>query len=129
MKILLRKQLFKQFLSNMYNFEAKIVSGKGRGKRLGFPTINLHKRKLDINYGVYLVKIYFKNKKYKGLLHYGPKKTFNEGVSAEVYIKNFNLNIYNKIVNVEIEKKIRNIKKFKSSEDLIKQIKKDLEYV
>jgi riboflavin kinase/FMN adenylyltransferase len=108
-------------------FKAKVISGQGRGRRIGFPTINLDKLDLDLDYGVYLAKIIFKGRTYKGLLHFGPKKTFGEGISVEVYIKDFNLDIYGKSVKIITGRRIRSIKKFGSPEELMKQIKKDLQ--
>lgn len=107
-------------------FTAKVITGKGMGKRLGFPTANLDKKNLNINHGVYLVEAEIEKKIYKGLLHFGPKKTFNEGVSLELFIKDFNFNIYDKNVKIKIIKKIREVKKFSNAEELKKQIKKDL---
>lgn len=110
-------------------FEANIICGKGRGRKLGFPTVNLDAIDLDIGHGVYLVNIYVKDKKYKGLLHFGYKETFHEEPSIEVFIKNFVTNIYKGKIKVEIVMRIREVKKFKNGEDLRKQIKKDLKYI
>lgn len=113
----------------MYSFKAKVIKGKGRGRRIGFPTINLNKEKLDIDCGVYLVKVIYDSKDYKGLLHFGPKETFNENISTEIYINNFNLDIYNKFVKIEVVERIRGVKKFNNAEELKKQISKDLNYL
>ena len=107
-------------------FIAKVIAGKGRGKKLGFPTANLDKIDLDIEYGVYSVKVKISNKIYEALLHFGPKKTFNEKVSLELHIKNFNFDIYGKSIKIKIINKIRNIKKFTNIKELKKQISKDL---
>ena len=112
---------------NYMQFTAKVIIGKGIGKRLGFPTANLDKTDLKIKHGVYLVEAEVNKKQYKGLLHFGPKKTFNESVSLELFIKNFDFDIYGKNVKIEVIKKIREIKKFVNAEELKKQIKQDLE--
>ena len=108
-------------------FKAKVITGKGRGRRLGFPTANLNKTDLDIKHGVYLVEAEMGKKLYKGLLHFGPKKTFNEKVSLELYIKDFDFDIYDQDVKIKIIRKIRGVKKFDNAEELKEQIKKDLE--
>ncbi|MBU4375583.1 riboflavin kinase [Patescibacteria group bacterium] len=108
-------------------FTAKVIIGRGRGKRLGFPTANLDKTDLKIKHGVYLVEAEADKKPYQGLLHFGPKKTFCEDVSLELFIKNFDFDIYGKSVKIKIIRKIREVKKFANAEELKKQIKKDLE--
>ncbi|MDP3043226.1 MAG: riboflavin kinase [bacterium] len=107
-------------------FTAKVITGEGRGRRLGFPTANLDKKDLNIEHGVYSVDVEINSKTYKGLLHFGPKKTFNEDVSLELYIKDFDFDIYHKDVKIKIIRKIRDVKKFANAEGLRKQIKKDL---
>lgn len=111
----------------MHGFSAKVIKGEGRGGRLGFPTANLDNLNLPLAYGVYSVKVKFGGRIYRGLMHYGPKKTFGGEMSCEVYLKNFNKNIYGRTLEVEVIKKIRDIKKFAGVEALKKQIKKDLE--
>jgi drug/metabolite transporter (DMT)-like permease len=110
-------------------FNANVIWGKGRGRKLGFPTANLDALDLDISHGVYLVNIYISKKKHKGLLHFGYKETFSEETSAEVFIKDFNRDIYKENVKVEIVSRIRAIKKFENSNELRRQIETDLEYL
>ena len=138
-------------------FEAKVVKGKGRGKKLGFPTINLDykmvrlqdykKIKLyksksiglqDYKHGVYLCQIEIpsnlmlyqsKHLKTYGLLHFGPRTTFAELKPVlEIYILNFGSKIkIGTLVNFKIVKFLRPTKKFLSRQQLKKQIRKDIQ--
>lgn len=110
----------------MYRFKAKVILGRGRGGQTGFPTANLAITDLPIAYGVYLAKVVLGDKIEQGLMHYGPKKTFNEEVSCEIYLKDFQKNIYGRTLEIEVGRKIREVKKFAGIEALKKQIKKDL---
>ncbi len=110
----------------MHRFKAKVIPGQGLGKRLGFPTANLAVAGLPINYGVYLVKVTLGDKIISGLLHWGPKKTFDGAVSCEIYLKDFNQDIYGRELAVETGRQLREIKKFKNVGELKAQIKKDL---
>jgi len=110
-------------------FTADVITGLGRGKRIGLPTINLDKVDLDVDYGVYLVKAKVNNETYKGLLHFGLKETFSEKPSLELFIKEFILDIKGKNVKIEIVRKIREVLRFNNAEELKEQVKKDLELI
>lgn len=106
-------------------FWGKVVSGKKRGKSLGFPTanINLHKR---IDEGIYISQAKNNNKIYPALTFIGVAKTFgNKDIKAETYLLSFKSNIYDKWLTVRLLKKIRDNKKFKSAKDLVVQMQKD----
>ncbi|RLC36832.1 hypothetical protein DRH27_04640, partial [Candidatus Falkowbacteria bacterium] len=60
------------------------------------------------------------------LLHFGPKETFDEASSLELYLKDTIFESENLKYNITIIKKIRKIIKFSKKEELIKQIKNDL---
>jgi len=109
-----------------YQFSAKIVSGSGRGSRLGFPTINLDKVDLDLDYGVYLVEAEIDSKIYRGLLHFGLKETFSEAAAAELFIRETISIIYRKYVKIKIINKVREVKRFNDVQELTTQIKEDL---
>ena len=59
-------------------------------------------------------------------MHWGPRKTFNGGVSGEVFLKNFHDNIYGRTLAVAVIRKIREVRKFADAAALKKQIQKDL---
>lgn len=111
-------------------FNAKVIQGGGRGKKIGFPTANLDKTDLKIKYGVYAAKAEINGKFFSALLHYGPKKTFNKNeISCELHILGFDLDIYGKSVKIIVGKKVRNIVKFKNTDKLKEQIGKDIKMI
>lgn len=107
-------------------FEAKVISGQGKGKSMGYPTANLDKDALDMPHGIYMVKIFVQDKEYYGLLHFGFKDIFKPDVSAEILIKDFSADIYNEMVRVEILEKVREVKHFRNVDELNLAIKNDL---
>lgn len=110
-------------------FEGNVIWGSGRGRKLGFPTANLDTKNLDIPHGVYFVKVYLKDKQYKGLLHFGYKATFHEEPSVEVFIDHFDQDIYKEKLKIEVISKIRDIVEFENIHELKKQIEKDLKHI
>ncbi|MDP2708494.1 MAG: riboflavin kinase [bacterium] len=107
-------------------FKAKVIKGTGRGRRLGFPTANLDKFDLKLSHGVYLIEAELSGKTYRGLMHFGPRKTFEGKVTVEAYLDDFKHNAYGKTLAVKVIRRIRTIKKFKTAEELRQQIEKDL---
>ncbi|GAI76362.1 unnamed protein product, partial [marine sediment metagenome] len=120
----------KKLLGHAITISGRVISGKGRGRKLlNFATANIETpsdKILPVN-GVYLVEIKIDNKKYYGLMNIGIKPTFKESErTIEVHIINFNKKIYNKKVVVNILKKIREEKYFKHPSLLKKQIENDI---
>ncbi|MFP4514655.1 MAG: riboflavin kinase [Parcubacteria group bacterium] len=114
---------------NKVKFNAKVIKGDGRGRRIGYPTANLDKTDLDISHGVYVVKAKLKDSVYDAIMHFGYKEVFNGPVSLEILIKDFSEDIYGKEITVKVIKKIRDVKKFDNIEDLKKNISKDLQHI
>lgn len=110
-------------------FRAKVIAGQGRGRTIGFPTANLDKTDLGIDFGVYAAQARVNNQKFAALLHFGPQKTFGGKISAELHLKDFTGDIYGQEVSVEVIAKIREIKKFENIQDLRKQIENDLKSI
>lgn len=114
-------------------FKTRQIKGKGRGKLLGFPTINLEIPK-DINLldGIYAVRVFIGGKPFIGALHSGPIPTFNESEKAlEVFLVDADSGHLpeQEIPELEIEiiKYIRPVLNFENQEELAKQIGKDVE--
>lgn len=101
----------------------KVVGGKGKGKRLGFPTANILLEK-EIESGIYAGSVMANNKKFKAGIFVSPDKKL-----LEVHLIGFSGDLYDKEIEVEIGKKIREVMKFESDGELKRQIKKDIKII
>ena len=124
------RQVNKQ-LGYSFFIEATVQKGEGRARELGFPTANLvDESKQKPCFGVYKATVKIENspKKHKALVNIGCRPTFykNKKVLVEAHILNFNQDLYGKNLKLELKDFVRKEKKFKSSEDLKKQILKDI---
>lgn len=109
---------------------AKVVSGQGRGKRLGFPTANLEispEQQLP-PFGVYAGYIFWGQKKYKAAISCGPAYTFNETKpTLEAFLIDFNGDLYGQPVTLQLVAKLREMEKFGTPEALVEQMHRDCE--
>lgn len=102
-----------------------VDKGHGRGKDLGFPTINFKLLEI-IPDGIYLSQIVIQNKTYNALTFIGAAKTFGEiEQNVETYVLNFDNDVYGENVSVMLLEKIRDNQRFNSEEELIQQMEKD----
>jgi riboflavin kinase / FMN adenylyltransferase len=114
------------------HFVTKQIKGKGRGKFLGFPTINMEVPEgFDIANGVYAAWVTIAGTRFRGALHWGPIPTFDETKkSLEVFLLGLGEHELShadlSVVSVEIKEKIRDIIKFPSVDTLTRQMEKDV---
>jgi len=106
----------------------KVVKGKKRGRKIGFPTCNINLNDYIVpRLGVYSVIAETNSFRKKGIANVGYRPTFNgQNLLLEVNIFGINKNLYNKVIKVDFLKFIRAEKKFKNLEHLKKQIKLDI---
>ena len=113
----------------MYIFWGKVREGKKRGKKLGYPTLNVDLSK-KIPEGIYASLTKINNRTFKSATFIGNVKTFNEKkYLSETYIIDFDEKIYNEWASIKLLKKIRNNQKFENINDLVDQIGKDIRKV
>lgn len=114
-------------------FRSTQIKGKGRGKLLGFPTINLQiPADFSLEDGIYAVKVFADNKEFTGALHYGPIPVFKENEKTlEVFLIDTKENNIPKTLDFEIEtfKFLRQIRNFSNEQELAKQIGKDVDEI
>ena len=109
-------------------YQAAVQSGKGRGRRLGFPTLNLViPDPFPFQFGVYAAWVTVGRKRYLAAVHFGPTPTFNEKVAMlEAHL--IGVSLVHTPVRVELEmvERLREVRVFKDPEGLIAQIKRDV---
>ena len=119
-------------LSEPFSFKGEVTHGDGRGKTLGFPTVNLTYPKdlVPLKFGVYKTKVLIENKSYDGITDIGNRPTYPlDFVISETFIKDFSGDLYGKVLTITPVEFLREEKKFNSPQELTEQIKKDLEYI
>jgi riboflavin kinase / FMN adenylyltransferase len=118
-----------RLLGRPYDVSGTVIPGKHRGTALGIPTANINPEKeLIPTEGVYAVIVQLEDNRYKGVLNIGFNPTFSDSErSIEVYILDFSENIYGKSVKVFFIDRIRDEVKFDTPEQLVGQVKTDVE--
>lgn len=120
------------FLKKNYAYTSKIIQGRHLGCKIGYPTINLRLNDLLIlPDGVYVTKIYFKNKWFKSVTFIGKSKTtrsFHRTIETHIINNSFKfLCIENLLVKIEFICFLRKNKKFLNVLKLKKQISVDID--
>ena len=118
-----------ELLGYPFEISGTVVHGKARGRKLGFPTINVdsdRQQKLPA-IGVYAVKVNIDNEWFDGMASVSHNETFGPSNDLTVEINLFDVkrDFYDKNVRVQWFKYLRSSVKFSGVEELINQMKKD----
>ena len=118
-------------LGRDYRLSGLVIQGKHNGQALNFPTANLS---LDYYYvhpkiGVYVGYAYPHGEKHKCLINVGTHPTIMPLLEPiiEVHILNYDGNLYGLHLFVDFVKYVRPEYRFQSTDELKKQLQKDLE--
>ena len=121
-------EIINKLLNRNWCIEGKVIKGSKRGRKIGFPTCNMHLNNYVIpRLGVYAVKVNIGRLSKNGVANIGYRPTFNgQNLLLETNIFGINKNLYNKVISVSFKRFLRAEKKFKNFEYLKKQIKLDI---
>ena len=114
-------------LGYWWRVRGTVERGAGRGKGLGFPTVNLPLAKgQDIAHGIYAVRVEHKGHCYAAAGYVGPRPTFGGGEPVlEAYLLDFEGDLYGEEVEVEFIEKLRHDATFADGEALAAQMHHD----
>ena len=132
---LIKRSDFKRmeiFLGRKYSLKGKVVSGKGFGRRIGYPTVNIHTFDHVIPpRGVYATVVTIDKRSYLGAVNIGRRPTIHntKTIIIEGHIIGFKKNILAKTIKVIFLERIRDEKKFSSVQKLQEAIKKDVDHI
>ena len=112
-----------------YNITGTVVSGIKKGRKLGYPTVNLQVAgagKLVPAQGVYFVRVEIDGKYYYGMCNIGVKPTFGkQEQTIEAHIFDFDRDIYGKKIKISFHSFIRQEQKFENIGLLKTQLDRD----
>lgn len=118
-------------LGYQYENHGTVEHGFKRGRKIGFPTLNVSipKNERILGEGVYAVKVKIDkdNSWYEGMASIGHNETFGDNLekTVEINLFNFDKSVYGEKVIVKWYKFLREMVKFDSVEELIDQLNKD----
>ena len=121
-----------QCLGRPYSLEGDVIHGEHRGNRLGFPTANLDiagDRLLPAK-GVYASCVNVGGKRYIAVTNIGVRPTFDDPLETprvEPHLLDQQEDLYGQYLRLELIKYLRPEKAFDSSQDLIDQVKRDIQ--
>ena len=118
-------------LGRPFSLTGKVIKGEGRGKTLGFPTLNLKTEK-DIllpKAGVYTVQLRKKNQSFRAVMNIGTNPTFSNKCLKKIEVHVIGKNLLRPALNYEVDilGYLRPEKKFSHSHQLMAQIQKDIQ--
>ena len=118
-----------RLLGHDYFIRGRVIEGAKRGRTIGFPTANLGEiRTLLPANGVYAVRVECERGKFIGAGNIGPNPTFGEQArKIEIHLLDFQGDLYGQQLKVEFVSRLRETKKFASVDDLVKQMRHDVE--
>ncbi len=120
-----------RLLGYPFFFSNRIIHGEARGRKLGFPTLNVKipAGKLQLPNGVYAVNNIIDGKRYPSVTNIGVRPTFGleeKGVFVESYLLNESGNFYEKSTRLEFIEMLRPEIRFGSADALREQINNDI---
>lgn len=116
-------------LGRHYSVSGRVVHGAGRGRLLGFRTLNLEPtdpRKLLPPQGVYAVRVQTPTGAFGGMLNLGPRPTFGDDrVGLEAHLFDAEGDWYGARVRVDFVARLRDTMRFDGPEAIRKQLQAD----
>lgn len=119
-----------ELLCRPYKVSGPVVRGAGRGRKLGYPTANVHfTQELVPLPGIYIVDAEAGGEVWRGVANVGFSPTFGENcLGLEAHLFGFEGDLYGKELTVWFRDRIRDERKFQSVDELVRQIDKDAEF-
>lgn len=116
-------------LGRLYSASGVVEPGSGRGRTLGYRTLNITlppARKLLPPEGVYAVRVQTPRGAFGGMMNLGPRPTFGEHeTKLEVHLFDADGDFYGMRVRVDFVARLRATRRFASGEELRSQLDRD----
>ncbi len=112
----------------LLSFRAQVITGSGRGKTLGTPTINLDPSALETigRQGIYAVWAIIGGDRIPAVMHAGDRPVFKDVPSVEIHLLGPVPKDIPTELTVDVVEYLRAIENFASVEELQTQIRRDV---
>lgn len=113
----------------MRRFSAHVISGSGRGKLIGTPTINIDLSDVphNVEEGIYAGWAKLDDSWQMAAIHYGPRPVFKDTLSFELYLLDIMVSNPPKTLEITLIERLREVRDFPKKDDLMLQISTDVE--
>ncbi len=113
------------------NFTARVIRGSGRGKTIGFPTINMHLEDIprDLRTGIYACRVTLNGVPYPGAMHFGPRPVFKDAPSCEIHLIDAAIKDVPETITVEVIEYVRDVRNFSDAAALSAQLRRDIDLI
>jgi len=120
-----------ELMGRPYRLRGRVTPGAGRGRALGFPTVNLVVEPNSVlpGNGVYAGWAEVKGQRYAAAINVGVRPTFESEMSrrtVEAYLLDFEGQLYGQVVTLAFIERLRPERPFESAEALMEQIARDV---
>jgi FAD synthase len=115
--------------------EGLVEHGDARGRTIGFPTANISVPKVDVQDGVWAGTVQVRTdwgvRTYAAAISIGRRPTYyNKGLRLlEAHLLDYAGDLYGRRVLVTLQVRIRPQRRFRSTDELVSQIEKDVDFV
>ena len=120
-----------QMLGRAYSLAGKVVHGDGLGRQLGFSTANVDTSGLVLPpNGVYAAHVQIGDQLHRAVLNIGYRPTLAAAAvrpQVEAHLLDFSGDLYDQEIEIIFSLKLRDEQKFPSLEELIEQIRRDID--
>ena len=119
----------RDMLGRWFTVKGRCISGRGTGRKIGFPTINLEleNKNCPVSDGVYACFVKHNKNIYKAAVFYGIPRMFHTEKTFEIHIPDVEIcNVQGKSLTVIFVKKIRDVEQFNSQKELSEKISQDV---
>jgi riboflavin kinase/FMN adenylyltransferase len=118
-----------RMLVTPYYIDGIVEKGAGRGKKLGFPTINIASENRILPAGVFQTMTEINGRQFPSVTNIGCAPTFQAPAAqlkVETHIPGFRRTVYGAKIRLHFLDKIREEREFASVEGLVEQIRRDI---
>ena len=118
-----------RLLEKPYFIDGIVERGAGRGRKLGFPTMNIASRNAILPGGVFHTEVDLAGHRYTSATFIGHSPTFSDPerpLRVETHVPGFRGLVYGKKIRLHFIDKIREEKRFADPGELTEQIRRDI---